>query len=122
MNYEDMSKEELISLLYRRDNLIKQLQLSTKEIVLISEDFRKQMDIKEELIQELLQSVRLSNIELLSKNDIQDLFKCESDKALRILKWLYANGFGCKIGKEYHITKNEFSKFITSINGKDLKI
>jgi hypothetical protein len=122
MNYEDMSKEELVSLLYRKDNLIKHLQLATQEIVLLSEDMRKQIDIKEETIQELLKGVRLYNIELLGKSDIKELFKCEDDKALKILKFLNQNEFGCKMGKEYYVTKNELMKFLDIYKGKDLKI
>lgn len=122
MNYEDLSKEELVQLLYRRDNLIKHLQAATSEIVHISEEYRELAEMNLETIQQIIDKTRTSDIELLDKDAIMNLFGCESDKALKILKLMYANRFGFKVGKIYYISKNEFIKFLEAYRGQDLKI
>ena len=60
--------------------------------------------------------------ELLNKEDIKKIFKCESDKSLKILKFMYTNNFGMKVGKEYYISKDNFKKFLEVYRGKDLKL
>lgn len=82
----------------------------------------KKLSEKEMIINSLLERMTNKELELLNKEAIMQIFGCESDKALKILKMMYANSFGCKVGKEYYITKNEFKKFMESYKGKDLKI
>ena len=82
----------------------------------------KKLEEKDIVINSLLDRLYNKELELLGKSEIMQIFTCESDKALRILKLMYANNFGCKVGKEYYITKNEFKKFMEAYKGKDLKI
>lgn len=83
---------------------------------------KEDLDKKDLVINSLLERMTNKELELLDKAAIMQIFGCESDKALKILKMMYANQFGCKVGKEYYITKNEFKKFMESYKGKDLKI
>lgn len=83
---------------------------------------KEDLDKKDLVINSLLERMTNKELELLDKAAIMQIFGCESDKALKILKLMYANQFGCKVGKEYYITKNEFKKFMESYKGKDLKI
>lgn len=80
------------------------------------------LKVKNQEIDDLFNRLGNKELELLDKESIMQIFNCQSDKALKILKLMYANNFGCKIGKEYYITKNEFSKFMNIYKGKDLLI
>ena len=42
---------------------------------------------------------RLKKYQVLTKTDIMSIYKCESNKALRILKLMFQMGYGNKIGK-----------------------
>lgn len=83
---------------------------------------KQEMEKKDIVINTLLDRLSNKELELLGKEEIMQIFKCESDKSLKILKLMYANEFGSKVGKEYYVTKNEFKKFIDSYKGKDLKL
>lgn len=85
------------------------------------EDLDNKLEEKDIIINSLLERMSNKELELLDKEAIMQIFKCESDKALKILKMMYANEFGCKMGKEYYITRNEFKKFMNSYKGKDVK-
>ena len=50
------------------------------------------------------------------------LYKCESNKALRILKLMFQMGYGNKIGKEYYISKESQAEFIKDMAGKEVFI
>lgn len=82
----------------------------------------KQISENEITITKLLERLKDKDLELLDKESIMKIFNCQSDKALKILKLMHVNNFGCKIGKEYYCTKNEFSKFMNSYKGKSLLI
>lgn len=86
------------------------------------ETHKQEIEKKDFVINTLLDKLSNKELELLSKNEIMQIFGCESDKALKILKLMYSNNFGSKVGKEYYITKNEFKKFMDSYKGKDLKL
>lgn len=88
---------------------------------IISVQERKLYD-SESTITKLLERLKDKDLELLDKEAIMQIFNCQSDKSLKILKLMYANSFGCKIGKEYYITRNEFIKFMNSYKGKPLVI
>ena len=122
MNYEDITKEQLIEELYRRDNLIKHLQSATTKIVNVSEEFRKLVEIKEGTINELLNKVKTSDVDIYNKEDIMKIFGVESDKALRILKMAMQMKYASKLGKEFIIKKESLQEFLKEIEGKDLKI
>ena len=59
-------------------------------------------------------------IELYGKRDIMELFKCESDKALRILKVMYQMNMANKIGKEYYVEKNKLIAFLEDFRGQEI--
>ena len=59
-------------------------------------------------------------IELYGKRDIMELFKCESDKALRILKVMYQMNMANKIGKEYYVEKNKLTAFLEDFRGQEI--
>lgn len=92
-DYDNMSKQELISLCLDKDNVIvgftNELNLRTK---------------------------------ILDKNDIMRIYKCKNDKALKILKIMFQMGYGNKIGKEYYISCQAHDDFVSSMVGKELFI
>ena len=47
---------------------------------------------------------QIKKYQVLTKTDIMSIYKCESNKALRILKLMFQMGYGNKIGKEYYIS------------------
>lgn len=59
---------------------------------------------------------------LLNKKDIMFLYKCGSDKALRLLKFMYEVGYGNKFGKEYYVTNDALNKFLADYAGKNVII
>lgn len=79
--YEKMSKDELISQCIDKD---KKIDYYTHE---------------------------LAKCNILTKNDIMYMYKCENNKALRILKIMYQMGYGNKIGKEYYISLDAHNSF-----------
>lgn len=50
------------------------------------------------------------------------IYKCENNKALRVLKIMYQMGYGNKIGKEYYISLDAHNSFLVNIQGKDVFI
>ena len=90
--YGDMSREELIEACEKKDNAFQEW---------------------------VLQMQRTSDT-LYGKKDIMGLYKCESNKALRILKLLFQMGFGIKIGKEYYVSQVRHDDFINSFSGKEV--
>ena len=68
-NYEEMTREELVQLCRNKDVMI----------------------------ETCIQSLKDKNKKMLCKKDIMDIYHCESDKALRILKLMFQMGYGNKI-------------------------
>lgn len=62
------------------------------------------------------------NVDLLNKKDIMSLYKCGSDKALRLLKFMYDVGYANKFGKEYYVTSEALDKFLADYAGKNVMI
>lgn len=91
-NYDALSKEELIKL------------CSDKDLMLDS----------------CIKSLKLCQQKMLNKHDIMNIYKCESNKALRILKLMFQMGYGNKIGKEYYISQQAQEEFIKNMAGKDV--
>lgn len=61
-------------------------------------------------------------IDIYNKQDIMKLFKCESDKALKILKIMYQMKIANKIGKEYYVTKEALNTFLEETRGREVYI
>lgn len=90
--YETMSKDELISQCIKKD---RKIDYYTHE---------------------------LEKCNVLTKNDIMHMYKCENNKALRILKVMYQMGYGNKIGKEYYISLDSHNSFLINMQGKEVFI
>ena len=52
------------------------------------------------------------------KKEIMELFGCESDKALRILKFMCQVNDAMKIGREYYATEAQLRRFLNDFEGK----
>lgn len=59
---------------------------------------------------------------MLGKKDIMELYNCESNKALRILKLMFQMGYGNKIGKEYYVSWKAHEDFVKNMVGKEVFI
>ena len=93
-DYNVLDKEELIQLCYNKDYTIN----------------------------ECMNSIQKSSLKILGKKDIMEIYHCESDKALKILKLMFQMGYGNKIGKEYYVTKKSQEDFIDNMRGKEVFI
>ena len=91
-DYKDMTREELINTCEQKDSVIR----------------------------ECLTQIQNSACKLYSKSDIMNLYKCESNKALRILKLIFQLGYGNKIGKEYYVPRDKHDDFINTFAGKEV--
>lgn len=63
-----------------------------------------------------------NSIDIYGKNDIMKLFKCESDKALKILKIMFQMNEANKIGREYYVDRETLFRFLDDMKGKELHI
>lgn len=61
-------------------------------------------------------------IEIYGKQDIMKIFKCESDKALKILKIMFQMNEANKIGREYYVEKETLFKFLEYMKGNEILI
>ena len=61
-------------------------------------------------------------IDIYNKQDIMKIFKCESDKALKILKIMYQMKEANKIGKEYYVDKETLVSFLDKYKGEEILI
>lgn len=59
-------------------------------------------------------------MEIYNKKCIMNLYGCESDKALKILKLLFQMGYGNKIGREYYITRKAHDQFLENMAGREV--
>lgn len=57
-----------------------------------------------------------------NKQDIMRIFKCESDKALRILKVMFQMKMAIKIGKEYYVDEEKLREFLRIFRGEEIII
>lgn len=62
------------------------------------------------------------HIEIYGKQDIMKMFKCESDKALRLLKVMFQMHEANKIGKEYYVDKESLIRFLYDYKGREIFI
>lgn len=69
----------------------------------------------------VINMVKKENV-LYNKKDIMNIFSCESDKVLRILRLLYSMKEATKIGREYDISKESFDQFVEDMKGKEVII
>lgn len=77
---------------------------------------------KDLIIDKCIHSLKSQQATMLSKKEIMEIYHCESNKALRILKLMFQMGYGNKIGKEYYISRESQDEFIKSMLGKEVFI
>lgn len=93
-NYDTMSKEKLIQLCIDKDITINKC----------------------------IQCLKCNNQTMLGKKEIMEIYHCENNKALKILKIMFQMGYGNKIGKEYYVSKESLSEFTKNMAGKEVCI
>ena len=69
-----------------------------------------------------LENSKKNLIDVYNKHDIMMMFKCESDKALKILRILYQMKLANKIGKEYYVEKENLIQFLKEFKGEEIVI
>lgn len=77
---------------------------------------------KDAIIESCVKSLKDQCPKMLGKKEIMDVYHCESDKALRILKLMFQMGYGNKIGKEYYVSRKAQEDFLKNMVGKDVYI
>lgn len=77
---------------------------------------------KDEMINKCISSLKICEFEALNKDDIMVIYKCQNNKALKILKVMFQMGYGNRIGKEYYTTRKYLEEFMDCMNGKEVFI
>lgn len=77
---------------------------------------------KDAAIREYIKELQKKSCVNYSKSDIMDVFKCESNKALKILRLLFQMNYGIKIGKEYYVQPSRLEDFMQNFAGKEVFI
>lgn len=77
---------------------------------------------KDVVIASCVRSLKENPHKMLGKKDIMELYNCESNKALRILKLMFQMGYGNKIGKEYYVSWKAHEDFVKKMVGKEVFI
>lgn len=77
---------------------------------------------KDAIIESCVKSLKTQCPKMLGKKEIMDVYHCESDKALRILKLMFQMGYGNKIGKEYYVSQKAQEDFLKNMVGKEVYI
>ena len=80
---------------------------------------KRQQRERELLAKEIIKQQTEEDKKLYNKEDIMNIFSCESDKALRILRLAHQMKYATKIGKEYYISKIDFKSFLDQIKGRN---
>lgn len=75
-----------------------------------------------EIAERLLEKIERSQIPLIGKKDIMDMFGKESDFALRFLRSAKMMGYGLQVGKEYYIKKEELEKILRDYQGLKIEM
>ena len=73
-------------------------------------------------VKENLENNKKNLIDVYNKHDIMMMFKCESDKALKILKIMYQMKMANKIGKEYYVERESLIQFLDDFKGLEILI
>lgn len=89
--------------------------LTKKQLMLLCMD-------KDVVIASCVKSLKENPHKMLGKKDIMELYNCESNKALRILKLMFQMGYGNKIGKEYYVSWKAHEDFVKKMVGKEVFI
>lgn len=87
--------------------------------LLVEQELKTQEKERELLAKEIVKQQTKEDKKLYNKEDIMNIFSCESDKALRILRLAHKMKYAIKIGKEYYISKIDFKAFLDQIKGRN---
>lgn len=91
-----------------------------EDLDVISErEEKRQQKERELLAQEIIKQQTKEDKRLYNKEDIMEIFSCESDKALKILRLSHQMGYALKMGKEYYIAKEDLNTFLEQIKGRN---
>ena len=90
--------------------------------IMTKEQLEKLCLDKDVIIETYMNSFGVARQKMLCKKDIMQIYDCESNKAIRILKLMFQMGYGNKIGKEYYISQESQDAFINDMAGKEIFI
>ena len=77
---------------------------------------------KDTVIEACVRTIKENQQKMLGKKDIMEIYDCENDKALKILKQMFEMGYGSKIGKEYYVSRKSQEAFVSNMAGKSVYI
>lgn len=129
-NISEQDKDNLIKYLIemiqfndRIENDIHELETDTRNMERhILDKIRESLRLNQKMVDELLDRLSESDLEVLNKEDIIQIFKWEDQKARAFLKMALKMGYGTKINKNIVITKESFKEYLKFLQGKDLTI
>lgn len=108
-----------------KENLIdkvQELNSETEYATMSKENLIERCETQDSFLKNLIAHLKLDNSAMLSKQDIMEIYHCESNKALRILKVMFHMGYGNKIGKEYYASRQSHEDFVAAMAGKEVFI
>ena len=105
-SYSSMKAEELISVIEEKDKIIEEKNTEIRE--------------KEKVIDGLLNKIKSMNLKMFGKEDIMQIYNCQSAKALNILKYMLMCKCAVKLGKEYYCTADNHTDFVNQMAGKEV--
>lgn len=108
-------KKSLIDNLNELNSIKDYATMSKENLVEICEE-------QDALLNSLIAHLKLNNNAMLNKQDIMQIYHCESNKALRILKVMFNMGYGNKVGKEYYTSQQSHEEFVAAMAGKEVFI
>lgn len=101
---------------------VKELNSNAEYDTMTKENLIERCETQTSLLKKLIAHLKLDNCVMLNKQNIMEIYHCESDKALKILKVMFNMGYGSKIGKEYYASRQSHEAFITAMAGKEVFI
>lgn len=108
-----------------KENLIdevKELNSEKDYATMSKENLVQRCETQDSLLKNLIAHLKFDNCAMLNKQDIMDIYHCESAKALKILRVMFNMGYGNKIGKEYYASRQSHEEFVTAMAGKEVFI
>lgn len=101
---------------------VKELNYETEYATMTKDNLIERCQSQDTFLKNLIANIKLNNSAMLGKSDIMQIYHCESNKALKILKVMFNMGYGSKIGKEYYASKQSHDAFIKDMAGKEVFI
>lgn len=112
---DEINSRETKELRFKLNNEQNYDTLTKEQLILLCSD-------KDVVIETCVKSLKEKSNKMLGKKDIMELYACESNKALRILKLMFQMGYGNKIGKEYYVSQKGHEEFVKDMIGKEVYI